>query len=279
MAQLPVLVPLMGVWIVGVLVLVVVAGHDESGQLLVDPAYASGGRWYFGFVSNLGILAWAVATVAAASSSWLTRIDGRPRASVFLRNAAIVSGILLLDDLFTFHATLAPKVFIPKNVAQLALAIMVVVWLLKDWSEIRRTRFVVLVAGLVANVVSLAVDVIVDPTMAEKALVFEDGPKFLGILAWATYFVLTSCDISRSVVSSWQFKLMTTTSKTIAPASPQLAAKVAQSREMPTTESTIDLPSQEPKPVQRKAKAPESIVEILERCGLLVGNGGPVAYD
>ena len=34
------------------------------------------------------------------------------------------------------------------------------------------------------------------------ALIFEDSPKFLGALAWAAYFALTSMDVTRSVVGS-----------------------------------------------------------------------------
>ena len=63
---------------------------------------------------------------------------------------------------------------------------------------------------LAAGFFMLACSVVIDQLPlgfeAETSLIFEDGAKFLGILAWALYFVLTSIDIMRSVLyeaSGW----------------------------------------------------------------------------
>ena len=69
-------------------------------------------------------------------------------------------------------------------------------------SDIGRTRWQVLVAALGANAMSIAVDAFIHPNGFDRALLLEDGAKFLGILAWATYFVVTARDISRSAMAS-----------------------------------------------------------------------------
>ena len=47
--------------------------------------------------------------------------------------------------------------------------------------------------------VSVAADQVLHPT-GSSALLFEDGAKFLGVLGWSLYFVLTTHDIVRSTI-------------------------------------------------------------------------------
>ena len=81
--QARVAVPLVIAWGVGLAVMATVAGQskDRAGQLLMDPSFTLGTRWYTGLVSNLGILAWTVGAAAAFAGAWLCRLGGRSRAS------------------------------------------------------------------------------------------------------------------------------------------------------------------------------------------------------
>ena len=198
--QLHLVIPLLGVWAIGLMVLSAVAAQGNAGQLLLDPTYAAGAAWYTGFISSLGILAWGVAAAAAGWCGWTSRIAGRNGAAAFMRGGCYVSAALLLDDLFDFHAGLLPMIGIPKAVGGGIFVAGVVYWVIRHWSEIRRTRIQLLGASLLACGASIAIDFLVNPSSTNRALIFEDGAKFLGILAWATFFVVTSKDIGRSVL-------------------------------------------------------------------------------
>lgn len=200
--HLRVLVPLMIVWALGFTCLAAVALRGNVGELLLDPAYASGGAWYMGVISQMGILAWSVGTVAAAGAGWMAAESGRPDAARFMRRAAVTSGVLLTDDLLELHAVLNRTFHIPKVGMELVVLAPLAWWLVRYRRDILRTRYQLLAASLLANGTSFVVDALLHPGMADIGVLFEDGPKFLGTLAWATYFVMTARDIARSAVRS-----------------------------------------------------------------------------
>jgi hypothetical protein len=201
-SQLQILVPLFIVWLGGFGVLGAVIAHGNFGQLFLDPAYMNGGVWYNGLVSQLGMVAWSVAAISAAWSAWIAQVSGRAQAARFLFYGAVVGAILLADDLVDIHALLPWIIGIPKVLAQALVLLPLAVWTVRFWPDIVRTRYPVLLAAFAANGVSVMVDSLVHPGSADLALLFEDGPKFLGILAWATYFVLTTRDIARSAMAT-----------------------------------------------------------------------------
>ncbi len=199
--QVSVLVPLLLVWGGGVIVLWAILGASASddAQLLLDPAAAAGMPWFTGLISNLGILAWTLGAVAAATGAHMARIGGRIAAAGFLRHAAIVGALLTVDDLFQLHASVFPKVFgIPKAGVLFVYAVGVAIWALAHAVEIVRSRWGLLFAAGVAMSLSIAVDQL--STGEDWALLAEDGAKFLGVLAWAAYFTLTGRDIAESVI-------------------------------------------------------------------------------
>ncbi len=194
--------PLMGTWGAGLAVMIIVAGQsdDRAGQLLMDPSFTLGLRWYTGLVSNLGILAWTVGAAAAFAGAWMCRMGGRDRAAGFLLGGAALGSLLLADDLFQFHAVLVPtELDLPKIVGQAVLGGAAFAWLAMNHREIRRTHFHLLIASAVALAASILVDSVFAPAPGEGWNVVEDGAKFLGILAWSAYFVVTTREIARSV--------------------------------------------------------------------------------
>src|SRR5690349_16679860 len=104
--QIPSLTPLLAMWAVGAPLLGVVYAQQQVSleQLFLDPAYLSGEPWYTGVLSDLGVLGWASATVTALWGGWVAAQTGRPSAARFLRAGAVVSTVLLADDLFQLHA-------------------------------------------------------------------------------------------------------------------------------------------------------------------------------
>jgi hypothetical protein len=197
--QLQVVAPLVFVWAAGFSVLAAVAVRGDVGELLLDPTYASGGEWYLGAVSQFGVLAWTVAAGAAAAGSWIAGRVGRANAARFLRMAAIAGSVLLVDDLFALHATVLGPLT-GKLVGQLLVLLPMFWWMTRFFTDILRTRWQVLLCALVSLGVAAVVDVVLSPTKFEYTVLAEDGAKFLGILAWATYCVMTSRDIAVSAL-------------------------------------------------------------------------------
>jgi hypothetical protein len=190
------------VWAVGFAILSAVAVRGEVGDLLLDPAYASGGAWYIGAVSQLGVLAWTTGVGAAAGGAWIASRLGRLGASRFLAAGAGVGGLLLADDLFAVHANVLGVVGIPEPLGLASVVTPAILWLLACRSDIARTRWQVLASAVGGLVTSAVIDAVVDPRGSDVGLLAEDGPKFLGVLAWATYFVLTARDIAASAIAT-----------------------------------------------------------------------------
>jgi hypothetical protein len=201
-AQLKIVGPLIIVWAGGFWILAAVALRGRVGELLLDPSYASGGAWYVGAVSQLGVLAWSVGTVAAAGGSWVLRRTNRLDAARFLARGAYVGAILLLDDLFGLHSGPLSDLGLPKPVAMLVLGAPIAAWLMVHRADIWRTRWQVLACSFLGLGTSVLVDVALSPGRLDLALLYEDGPKFLASLAWATYFVITTKDIIDSAIDS-----------------------------------------------------------------------------
>ncbi|MGH1488367.1 MAG: hypothetical protein ACRBK7_03080 [Acidimicrobiales bacterium] len=203
--------PLAGIWFLGCSLLVglVLQRQVPYGELLLDPNSLNKVPWYTGLVSNLGILCWTTATSTAFFGSWLARFGGRQAASVMLGRGAVLSAILLLDDLFQLHVAVKPLFGISKAVVYLAYLLVAGWWVATQRKEIQRTRSELLLASLAAFGGSVVVDQLGDaiPLLdAQAALLIEDACKFLGVLAWAQYFVLTSSDIVKSIVGELRAK-------------------------------------------------------------------------
>lgn len=195
-------IPLVIAWSIGCVVIAAVASQPatRAGELLMDPTFTLGSKWYTGLVSNLGILTWTVGAAAAFAGAWLCKLGGRTNARRFLVYGGFVGTMLLVDDLFMLHSVLLPAEFgLPKAVGQTLIGAAVVLWCVGQRREIRRTQYHLLVASAGGLAVSYLVDMAFAPLPGDGWNIVEDGAKFLGVLAWATYFVVTARDISRSV--------------------------------------------------------------------------------
>ena len=109
--------------------------------------------------------------------------------------------ILVLDDAFALHASVLKHLFGgSKNAAQLLVILPVLVWVVVFVGDILRTRSALLFAALASLAGSVVVDVLFG-LGGDASLLVEDGMKFLGILAWAQYFAITSRDIAASAIT------------------------------------------------------------------------------
>lgn len=205
----PVLVPLGIVWLVGLAVLLLASRRPDPQVLFFDPAFSGGDpRWYNGAISQLGILAWSVAVLSAGWSAWFALHVGRPQAARFLARGSIATAVLLLDDLFALHGVVSRRLAVPKPIVTLLVILPVAVWVLLHLGDIGRTRWPLLGVAVACLSLSLLVERLTGNSMGPRATLAEDGPKFLGVVAWATYFALTSFDIARSVLTQTHTRRM-----------------------------------------------------------------------
>ena len=200
--QARLLAPLAVAWLVSLLVLAAL-GIQRSiplEQLFLDPATVAGAPWYSGVMSSIGILGWTVAVVAGAGGAWVAHQTERPTAAEFLGAGAIASAMLLADDLLLLHSNVIPQVTGAPELVAIGLVVApAAVWVGHWRREVLRTRWLILAAALLGSTGSVLVDSLWSSTRA-TALLAEDGAKFLGIVAWATYFVTTAADITRSTI-------------------------------------------------------------------------------
>ncbi len=194
--------PLAIVWLLALALLLPLVTQNviPYEQLLLDPSHANNLPWYTGLVSNLGILAWTTATVAALGGAWVSHMGGRSRASSMMRGGATLSLLLLLDDLFQFHVVIPNSLGFPKVFFYVGYLVLTWWWVASERHELRRTNTHMLLAAGGAFAASILIDQ-VGIGSKDTGLILEDAAKFLGVLAWALYFVLTSRDITNSVVT------------------------------------------------------------------------------
>ncbi len=200
--QLAALAPLLAVWAVGVAALALVLLRDSNGraELFLDPTNVAGLPWYVGAYAEIGSVLWAIATAAAAFGWMLVGLAGRPEAVRYLRGGTAVCTLLLTDAVLQLHARVIPKLLgVPKLVVVAGYVAAVGIWVLRNRPEIRRTRWQILAAAGLALGASAGIDAVLHARDG-FGILLEDAPKFLGILAMATYFSLTTRDIAASVV-------------------------------------------------------------------------------
>ncbi len=205
------LLPLAVIWALGCLLLVGLALQRRVpyDELLLDPNNLVGVPWYTGLVSNLGILGWTTATATGFFGAWIAHYGHRPAAASMLVDGAVLSTILLFDDLLQLHVVVEPLVGIPKPAVYLFYLAVALRWVLRHRTELHRTRLELPVAAAGAFALSIGLDQVsflVPWLSSSQRLLIEDAAKFLGVLAWAQFFVLTSGAIVTSIVTELRAK-------------------------------------------------------------------------
>ncbi len=201
--QLKGLTPLFTLWASGALILLVAQLQNKAPiqQLFLDPAYITKSPWYTGLLSTTGILCWTVASTSALGGAWVAARTGRSGAAKFLFSGACATTILLLDDMLQIHSVWFPSAGIGKSSAQLIIIAPTVVWLFVFSSDLLRTRWLLVIASLGVFAISVMLDSVLS-LKGSLSLFIEDGGKFLGILSWCQYFVLTTKDIANSTIGA-----------------------------------------------------------------------------
>ncbi len=159
-----------------------------------DPAAIAEAPAYIGLVSNIGILLWcATAAICFFSFAALGRQVGRREARSFLLYSGLLTGYLMLDDLFMFHERLLPQhLHIPQAAVYGAYVLMFAAYLVRFRKTIVESEFPILLLALVFFALSRGVDMGRDLgfVRVRAADLLEGGPKLLGIASWFAYLTI-----------------------------------------------------------------------------------------
>lgn len=156
-----------------------------------DPADITRTSPFLGVISNIGILLWcATATICFFSAIILKGGSSRHLACFFLL-AGILTGILLLDDLFLLHERVYTQFFHwRQRYILLTYILLVLGYLLRFRDIILRSNYLTLLLALGFFALSEGMDVL--SVLWKDFLPFhhlyEDGFKLFGLSSWLAYF-------------------------------------------------------------------------------------------
>lgn len=153
-----------------------------------DPAYHRGFHPLTGFLSYIGILLWCTTSaVTLFTASVLYRRGGNGVTPMYLIYAGVLTGILMVDDLFMLHDYLIGH--LPMYILY---ALLAGYFFYRYFHRIRQDTFLLLLAAVGFLAVSVAMDLFLPNEGLEYFL--EDGFKFLGIMSWALFFIIAARD-------------------------------------------------------------------------------------
>jgi hypothetical protein len=173
--------------------------NGASLEFFLRDIVATGKLPFFaGFVSQLGGVLWCAAmTVCLYSLLILHRRDGDLTASKrFLLQAGILTGVLLLDDIFLFHEEVAPNyLHIDEKFVMATYLLLGVAFVFLNRNEILSSEYLLLLLALAMLGTSIFLDALPIDDLGLRyffkrlEIFLEDGFKFAGIATWLIYFV------------------------------------------------------------------------------------------
>lgn len=161
-------------------------------HLTRDPLVLAEKPFYFGFLSNIGILLWCFSAAICLFSSLLLFIAQDKRESIlFFAVFGMLSLWLMLDDLLMIHEVLDETLhLIPEKVTFAVYGASILASLCRFRKTLLRTQPWLLGLSLFFFAISMGLDVIVpkDWVTGENEYLLEDGFKLLAIFVWSAYF-------------------------------------------------------------------------------------------
>lgn len=166
-------------------------------SLIRDPAAILNGRFYDGFVSNVGVLLWcATAAICVFRGCELWPRPGANEKSLFLLSAGLFTSILLLDDLFMAHEQILPDVFgVPEKAVLATHFTLACAYLFVNLRPIMQADPAILLLALGFFALSNLLDVAIpyhfhDTAIGQevnRGVILEEGFKFVGIAVWTVF--------------------------------------------------------------------------------------------
>jgi hypothetical protein len=173
--------------LVGVVLLLHFSKGIPYGKLTRDPLTIVGAPLYTGFLSQIGIFFWSASTaVSMISAKVLSRHPESLKSKRLLFDSGLLTLVLALDDVFLLHEAFFPYFGVPEEAVFVSYAGCMLFYLVRFYSIILKTEYVLLGMALIFFGVSITLDLL-EPHGIPPFL-FEDGAKLVGIVSWLSYF-------------------------------------------------------------------------------------------
>ncbi len=163
-------------------------------------------RFYYGAMTNLGALLWCTAAIACLFTYALACRQEKQMSTPFFLWSGLLSLLLLFDDLFLLHETVFSDDIGIAEETVLAIYVVISLLYLFRWHRfiILQTDFLLLLFALGCFTLSLLQDVFyIFPRnflYPGSHTLFEDGPKFVGIVSWCAYLTRASLQYVSSML-------------------------------------------------------------------------------
>ena len=167
----------------------------DVGLLTRDPQVTTESPWYLGAASSIGIVGWSIAAaVLGFAAALLYGAGDRSRPMGAVLSAAVLTSVLLVDDLLLLHDDIFLRVIPDDRPILFSYALVAGAWVLYFASCLPRAAFLPLGVAVAGLALSAGVDV-VWISEGDWRLIVEDGSKFLGIWAWAVFALVLSASV------------------------------------------------------------------------------------
>jgi hypothetical protein len=173
--------------------------NGASLEFFLRDIVATGKLPFFaGFVSQLGGMLWCASLTVCLFSLLVLRPQNGSLASSrrFLLQAAVLTGVLLLDDIFLFHEEVAPYyLHVPEKLVMAGYLLLGVAFVVLNRNEILSSEYLLLGLALAMLGLSIFLDALPIDDLGLRyfwkrlEIFLEDGFKFAGITTWLIYFV------------------------------------------------------------------------------------------
>ena len=145
---------------------------------------------YDGAISTLGIMLWASTAAVSLFAALLLFASHRTRAAFFGLHGFMLSALLALDDAYLLHEVAGPKIGIPQIAMIGMIAAAIVTYLGLQRRYLLGSYRWVLGLSLSCFGLSVGIDQVFH-NIGSIWVVAEDGPKFIGIVAWFLFHLMT----------------------------------------------------------------------------------------
>lgn len=179
----------------GLLLLAVLLASWRTGIPLAmftrDPADITGTSPFLGVLSHIDILLWCATTSICCFSFFIFRKKGSKWTAAFFLVSAIITGWLMLDDLFLLHERIFPRhLHWRQRYIYLSYMVLILGYLAIFRELIFNNNFLLLALSLGFFFLSVSVDCISAKCEGLIPLyhLFEDGFKLFGLTGWLGYF-------------------------------------------------------------------------------------------
>jgi hypothetical protein len=182
------LITILCVWLfLGLIVAAFALAGIKMTKICRDPSQLADFPFYYGLLSNLGILVWAAGSFIPFFSCFLVN---EAKAKSLLRWAGILTLVLLLDDFLLIHDAFFPEVLhLPDKLFYVFYLLAFPLFFYRHFGFIlKQTEFRILALGLFL----MGVSVLIDANLLPGGIDVEDSFKLYGMVAYSYYWIVTS---------------------------------------------------------------------------------------